>query len=166
MTGLKDFLLFAALIGVGATAFMDLVALARKQFSGAPAPNYGMAGRWFAHLARGRFFHRSISKSPAVRGERLIGWSAHYLVGVAFAAVLLGIWGLEWIFHPTPGPALLVGIATVAAPFLLMQPGMGAGIASSRAPDPKAARIRSLAAHGTFGAGLYVAGWMVSRLVS
>ena len=34
-------------------------------------------------------------------GERLIGWTAHYLIGIAFAAVLLAIWGLEWARQPT-----------------------------------------------------------------
>jgi hypothetical protein len=40
-----------------------------------------------------------------------------------------------------------------------MQPGMGLGIAASRAPDPRAARLRSLTTHAIFGLGLYAAGW-------
>ena len=99
-----------------------------------------------------------------MRGERLIGWTAHYLIGIAFAGVLLAIWGLEWARHPTVGPALIVGIASVAAPFLLMQPGMGAGIAASRTPRPAAARLHSLVMHGIFGLGLYAAGWVTSLL--
>lgn len=94
-------------------------------------------------MPRGRFRHDSIAAAPAVRGERLIGWSAHYLIGIAFAAMLPGIWGLAWIQHPTIGPALIVGIGTVAAPFLVMQPGMGAGIAASRTPNPAAARLQA-----------------------
>ena len=61
-------------------------------------------------------------------------------------------------------PALIVGIGTVAAPFLLMQPGMGLGIAASRTPGPRAARLRSLLAHAIFGVGLYAAGWAVRLL--
>ena len=38
---------------------------------------------------------------------------------------------------PTFLPALLVGIGTVAAPFFILQPGMGAGIAASRTPNPR-----------------------------
>jgi Protein of unknown function (DUF2938) len=52
----------------------------------------------------------------------------------------------------------------VAAPFLLMQPGMGAGIAASRTPRPAAARLHSLVTHGIFGLGLYAAGWATSLL--
>jgi hypothetical protein len=52
-----------------------------------------------------------------------------------------------------------VGIGTVAAPFFLMQPGMGAGIAASRTPRPNAARLQSLLTHAVFGLGLYITAW-------
>ena len=92
-----NFLTFAVLIGAGATAVMDLWAIARKRLLGMPPPDYGLVGRWLAYMARGRFRHDRIAASPPVRGERLIGWTAHYLIGIAFAAVLLAIWGLEWV---------------------------------------------------------------------
>jgi len=158
-----DYLVYAILIGAGATVLLDLWAIARRRAFATPLPNYGLVGRWFAHLARGRFHHESIAASPAVQGERLIGWVAHYVIGVAFAGLLLAVWGLAWIRHPTIGPALFVGIGTVAAPFLVLQPGMGAGVAASRAPRPAAARLQSLITHTIFGLGLYVAGW-VARL--
>jgi hypothetical protein len=158
-----NYLVCALVMGVGATAVVDLWAIARRWLFGVSPPNYGLVGRWFAHLARGRFRHESIATSSAVRGERVIGWVAHYVVGVLFAALLLGVWGLAWVRHPTIGPALLVGIGTVLAPFLLMQPGMGAGVAASRAPHPSAARVQSLVTHTIFGLGLYASGW-VARL--
>lgn len=154
-----NYLVCTLITGVGATAVMDLWGIARKPLLGIAAPDYGLVGRWLAHMAHGRFRHASIATSPPVRGERLIGWAAHYLIGIVFAAVLIGIWGLAWVQHPTIGPALIVGIATVAAPFLLMQPGMGAGIAASRTPRPAAARLQSLITHAVFGLGLYAAGW-------
>jgi hypothetical protein len=152
----------ALLTGAGATAVMDFWVLARKRLLGVPLPDYGLVGRWLAYLARGRFRHDRISATPRVRGERLIGWSAHYLIGVAFASLLLALWGLDWARQPTLGPALLVGVGSVAAPFLLMQPGMGAGIAASRTPRPGAARIQSLATHTIFGLGLYAAARLAS----
>lgn len=161
-----DHLLCALLTGVGATAVMDLWSMARKRLFGVPAPDYGLVGRWLAHMPRGRFRHDAIAASPAVRGERVIGWTAHYLIGIAFAALLLGIWGLAWIHRPTLGPALIVGIGTVAAPFLVMQPGMGAGIAARRTPRPAAARFQSVVTHAIFGMGLYAAGRVASLLYS
>lgn len=159
-----DHLVHALPIGAGATALMDLWAIARARLFGSALPDYGLVGRWLAHMPRGRFHHASIKAAASVRGERAIGWIAHYLVGVAFAALLLAFFGAEWLRFPTPGPALLVGIATVAAPFLVMQPGMGAGIAASRTPRPAAARVQSLVTHAIFGIGLYSSGWLIHAL--
>ena len=166
METIENYLVCALLIGAGATAAMDIWALARKRLLGIPALDYGLVGRWLAYLARGRFRHDRIAASPAVRGERLIGWTAHYLIGIAFAALLLVVWGLDWARHPSIAPALIVGLGSVAAPFLLLQPGMGAGFAASRTPRPTAARLQSLVTHGIFGLGLYAAGRVTSLVLA
>ncbi|MNP42665.1 hypothetical protein D3C76_1364470 [compost metagenome] len=75
-----------------------------------------------------------------------------------FAALLLALCGLEWAQQPRFVPAFVLGLATVAAPYLIMQPGMGAGFFASKTPKPNAARGRSLLAHGVFGVALYLAG--------
>ena len=59
---------------------------------------------------------------------------------------------------------MLVGVVTVLAPFLIMQPGMGAGIAASRTPRPGAARLQSLITHAVFGFGLYLAASAIQLL--
>jgi hypothetical protein len=149
-------MLNAILIGVGATAFMDLTSLVRARL-GAPFPDYALVGRWLAHAMRGRVLHDAIAKSAAVKGEAVIGWAAHYAIGVGYAAVLLLAWP-DWATAPTLAPAMLVGVGTVFAPFLIMLPGMGAGLFASRTPDPNAARLRALITHAVFGLGLYAAG--------
>ncbi len=153
--------LFILIIGIGATAVMDVWSIVRKPLLGVPLPNYGMVGRWIAHMAHGQFHHDNIAASSPKHGERIIGWTAHYLIGIAFAALLIGIWGESWIQSPTIGPALAIGIGTIAAPFLLMQPGMGAGVAASRTPHPASARLQSLITHTAFGLGLYASGWAI-----
>ena len=164
METFMNYLVCTLLIGTGATAMIDLWAAARKRLLGVPSLDYGLVGRWLVHMTRGRFRHDRIAASPAVPRERLIGWTAHYVIGIAFAAALLAIWGLDWARHPTIGPALIVGIGSVSAPFLVMQPGMGAGFAASRTPRPSAARFQSLVTHTIFGLGLYAAGWMTSKV--
>lgn len=144
-----------AVVGMGATAIVDLWSLVRRRLLNVPLPDFGLAGRWLAYLARGRFRHDPIAATPAVPHEPLIGWISHYLIGIAFAVILVAIEGAAWIREPTIGPALAVGVATVVFPLLLMQPGMGAGIAASRAPRPALVRIQSLATHAVFGLGLF-----------
>jgi hypothetical protein len=157
-----DFLLYSVATGAGATAVMDLWSIARRRLMGVPPPDYGLVGRWLAYMPRGRFRHERIAAAPAIKGERAIGWIAHYGTGIVFASILLGLWGLEWAHRPTLVPALIVGVVTVLAPFLLMQPGMGAGIAASRTPRPAAARMQSLLTHAIFGLGLYASAWAIT----
>jgi len=159
-------LIDTALVGLGATALIDLWAIARRRLLGVPAPDYGLVGRWLGHMPSGRFCHDSIQAAPPLRGERWLGWSAHYLIGIVFAAVLLAICGPAWFADPRLGPALAVGIGSVAAPYFVMQPGMGAGIAASRTARPNAARLHSLVTHAVFGLGLYAAGRLLQLIHS
>jgi hypothetical protein len=157
-----DHLIATLLTGIGATLIIDLWALLRRGLFGTALPNYGLVGRWVGHMASGRFRHDSMARVAPIAGEHWIGWALHYASGVAFAAILSGIGGPAWMQRPTVGLALVVGIATVAAPFLLMQPGMGAGVAASRTPRPGAARMQSLVTHAVFGLGLFLAARVVS----
>lgn len=151
-------------IGVIATALMDLWGAVRHPLFGFPRLDYRALGRWVAHMPRGRFRHASIAAAPRLPGELVVGWTAHYLIGITFAAALVRVWGPAWLRQPTIGPALLVGIGSVVAPLLLMHPGMGNGVAASRAPRPAAARIQSLISHTVYALGLYAAGWATQPL--
>jgi len=150
------------LTGIGATMVTDLWTGVRKRAFAVPLPNFALVGRWIAHMPGGRFVHDSIAAGAPVRAESIIGWSAHYLTGISFAFLLPAIWGAGWLRNPTLGPALLVGICTVAAPFFVMQPAMGAGIAASRTPRPVTARSHSLVMHAVFGLGLFLAARLIS----
>jgi hypothetical protein len=151
--------------GIGATAATDLWAIARARLLGVPPLDYAMVGRWVGHMARGRFRHASIAAAAPVRGERATGWAVHYLTGIAFAGLLPLVWGPGWFLEPTPGPAMIVGLGSVLAPFLVMQPALGAGLAARRTPDPARARLHSLLTHGVFGLGLYASGLVFSHAI-
>lgn len=142
-------------IGVAAAALMDVWGLVLRRGFGIPTLDYALLGRWIGHMARGRFAHQRIAAAEPIRGERPLGYLAHYAIGAAFAIVLLLVAGLDWARTPTLGPALAVGLGTIVAPWLVMQPGMGAGVAGSRTPNPRATRLRNLATHTVYGLGLY-----------
>jgi hypothetical protein len=156
MNQIIEFALRSAFIGAGATLLTDVWAALLRRF-GVPSLNLAFLGRWIGHLPEGRWIHESISKAAPVRGELLIGWSAHYAIGVSFAALLLAAFGLEWARAPVLYPALLVGILTVLAPLLILQPALGAGVASSKTRTPVFNSLKSLVTHTVFGFGLYFA---------
>jgi hypothetical protein len=158
-----EFALRTILIGVGATMVMDVWALLLRQF-GVPSLNFAFLGRWIGHLPQGHWKHESIAKATPVNGELLIGWCAHYSIGMSFAALLLSTFGLKWARSPSLLPALLIGIVTVLAPLLVLQPAMGAGIASSKTPTPVFNSIKSLVTHTVYGFGLYLAALAAASL--
>ncbi len=151
-------------IGIGATAFMDVWLTLLKRM-GVPTLNFAFIGRWVGHLFHGRFAHASIGHAPPIPGERALGWLTHYAIGIAFAGLLIAIHGMDWARSPTVLPAVLVGMATVAAPLLIMQPAMGAGLAASRTPTPLRNCMRSFANHTVFGFGLYLAALVAASAV-
>ena len=155
----------AVAIGIGASVLMDLWNLFLKRAFGIPSLNYCLLGRWLGHMPAGTFRHASIAAAPQKPLECAIGWVAHYTIGVVFALVFVAVASVDWLVRPTLPPALLYGIGTVVVPLFIMQPALGLGIASSRAPKPMQARLKSLATHGVFGIGLYVCALGVSAVL-
>jgi len=151
------------LIGIGATAVMDLWLIALKKL-GVPTLNFLLLGRWVGHVFRGTWFHDGIAKAAPISGELLFGWTAHYAIGIGFAGLLVSVVGTTWVHSPTIMPAVLTGIATVVAPFFIMQPAMGSGIASSKTATPLRNCFKSVANHAVFGCGLYIAASILIRL--
>lgn len=159
-----EFALRALLIGVGATLAMDLWAAVLRRF-GVPSLNFAFLGRWVGHLPEGRWVHEKIAAAAPVKGELLIGWVAHYSIGVTFAALLLGAFGLQWARSPSLLPALFVGLVTVVAPLFILQPALGLGIASLKTPAPLFNALKSVATHAIFGLGLYLSALATAALV-
>ncbi|MDH2327879.1 DUF2938 domain-containing protein [Cereibacter sp. SYSU M97828] len=143
--------------GIVATLIFDLWGLLVSRVLGTPGPAWGLPGRWFAEVAKGRVLHDDIAAVPPVPSEAAIGWTLHYAIGILYAAILPVI-DPGWLNAPTLAPALIVGIVTIAAGWFIMSPGMGNGMAASRAPNPWKVRGLGLAAHVVFGLGLYLGG--------
>lgn len=161
MTLFNETILQVAAIGMGATALMDLWLLLLKAL-GIPTLNFALLGRWVGHMAQGQWAHAAIAKASPVHGERVLGWAVHYATGLGFATLLTSVVGLEWLSAPTLAPALLFGMGTVILPLFVMQPAMGAGVASSRTKTPILNCVKSLGNHTAFGIGLYVAAVAIS----
>lgn len=152
-------------VGVGATLVQDLWNLLLRRAFGIPSLDLCLLGRWLCHMPAGTFRHASIAAARRKTAECAVGAVAHYTIGAAFALLLVLATSGEWLLRPTVLPALLVAVATLVFPFLLMQPALGLGVASSRAPDPTRARLKSLMSHVAFGLGLYLCALPVSHVL-
>jgi len=153
------------IIGFGATFTFDLWTLFLKHaFKIAPS-NICLIGRWLLYMPEGTFKHLNIGSAPQKSAECITGWIAHYITGVIFAIAFIAFVGDSWLQHPTLIPAIIFGVVTILAPFLIMQPALGFGIAASKTSNPTQARLRSLMNHTVFGIGLYLFGWLVNWLL-
>ncbi len=158
-------LLAAIFIGLRATLTFDVWSLfLRYAFKITPS-NFCLVGRWPRTMPEGIFKHSNIASAPRKSAECTIGWIAHYGTGVLFAVAFLALAGNHWLQRPTPMPAIAFGIVTVLAPFFILQPAFGYGVAASKTPDPVEARLRSLMNHAVFGIGIYLFGLLLSWLL-
>jgi hypothetical protein len=146
----------AILIGLGATLLIDLWAFVLRRAFSIPSLDMCLLGRWVLHMPSGTIVHRSIAAAARKPHECAVGWTAHYMIGTAFALLFVLIVSERWLARPTLLPALAFGIATTIVPFLTVQPSFGLGIAASKTPNPGKARLKSLMTHSVFGLGLYL----------
>ena len=150
------------LLGIGATIALDiwvyLLGLLKIK-----SLDYRYVGRWIANFRKGKFYHKDIMKAEAERGELIIGWAAHYTIGITFAFLLIVFYGENWLNNPTIFPAIIIGLITAAAPLFIMQPAFGFGIASSKLPKPNTRRLKSLLTHLIYGLGLYTTALLVKQ---
>lgn len=155
----------AIFIGVVATLIMDLLIVIRTRYFSIKSLNYAFVGRWILGWKDLQFRHQNITQAASQRGEAVLGWSMHYVIGIVWAYVLL-LRFPDWINQISIWPVLLISIVTLIFPFMIMQPAFGFGFFAAKTPAPKKARINSLVTHLFFAAGLYSAGWIYSGVMA
>ena len=93
-----------------------------------------------------------------------IGWTMHYLVGLAYGFGYLGLMVFVLERPPSLVSGLIFGAVSVVIPWVLMQPGLGAGIMARLAPNPWVPRLNALTSHVIYGAALFVGVWLAAFL--
>lgn len=147
--------LSAAIVGIGGTIVMDVWATMLQHLVGTPATNWRMVGRWLGHMPAGKFRHENMGAVAPVHGEATIGWLFHYGIGIAYGLLLIAVNGGAWLREPTVMPAVLLSLVFLVAPYFIMMPALGFGIAGSKTPKPNVTRLKSVLAHTMFGLGMY-----------
>lgn len=155
----------AVVLGVGAVLIMDIWNLFLQRAFKISSLNFCLVGRWLSHMLTGTFTHASIAAAQKRPVECAIGWTAHYLIGITFAVMLVLLTSGSWLESPSFLPALLVGIGTVPIPYFIVQPALGFGVAAAKTPNPTQARLKSVITHTVFGVGLYLSALPVSYVM-
>lgn len=166
LTETIEIVLTAAIVGIGGTVILDLWSAFMQRAFEVPATNWAMVGRWVGHMSGGRFVHQNIGEATPIAGELAIGWVVHYVIGILYGLLLVGLWGVEWLREPTLLPPMILALALLVAPYFIMMPGMGSGIAGARTPRPNVTRLKSVIGHSVFGLGMYVTALMIAAVAS
>ncbi|MDK1287760.1 DUF2938 domain-containing protein [Pseudoalteromonas sp. B95] len=155
---------FSLLLGVGATLFMDIWSMFLKRVFNVQPLNYALVGRWLAYLLNGQVLHMNIVKAEPKQHESVIGWVAHYVIGIVFALIL--VLPSLWMHNPLLNHigAIVFGSLTVIFPYFIMQPCFGMGIAARKTAEPNSMRMKSLMAHVSFGVGLSLSLFFISMV--
>ena len=143
-------------IGIAATFAIDCWTFIISYF-GVKTRGILFLGRWLTYLPKGKFFHQTIIQTPSIENEVVIGRIAHYSIGIAFAFLLIGIYGKKWFDKPKLLHALVFGIITLVIPVFFLQPALGFGIAFSNTHKPVSLLINIVIIHSIYGLGLYIA---------
>ena len=160
----ESFLFQACVAGLFATAVLDIWQRLVHAATGIPPANWGLIGRWFAWLPRGRLVHTPIGDTAAVQGELALGWAMHYLVGLAygFAYVGLIVYGLER--QPSLLNGLVFGACSVVIPWFILQPGLGIGVMGRKTPRPAIPILNALSNHLVYGVALFAGAWLAAGI--
>ena len=116
-----------------------------------------MIGRMSAGWARGRFRYDSPSQIEPNAYELMLGYTAHYAIGLVLAAIFVIGWDKVVGGPLSPLWALAYGFATTVASEFLVYPSMGLGVCGRLSPEGIRAPLSPLANHLFFGAGMAVA---------
>ena len=149
-----DLVVAGVVAGVLGTLAMDSLNLLFARAGLITKIDVGMIGRMAVGWARGRFRYGHPSEMEEAANEKLFGYVTHHAIGVGFAVPYVLGWDLLIGGPASPAWAVVYGVATTVASWLLVYPSMGFGVFGRRSPEGLKAPLSSLANHLFFGLGL------------
>jgi hypothetical protein len=145
------------LMGIFATLFMDISAkiLTTLKIVHPPLESH-IPGRWAIYILKGKFVHKDIHQTPALKNERTAALISHYLIGI----ILIGIYLLLESKIPSMQNqiwmTLLFGVTTVLLPWLWLYPSIGMGFLALKTKNQSEYIIFSIINHLNFGIGMTI----------
>ncbi len=151
-------------IGIVATATLDIWQQIYRLIFGTPITDWAVIGRWAGHIPEGQIIQPDIGKAPPIANEGILGWIVHYVVGIGYAVVYLLL--MRFVIGAPPSfiSALVFGAISVGVTWFFMEPILGAGVMGSKIPQQARAMVHDFTSHLSLGLGLFV-GALVAGLI-
>lgn len=149
------------LVGIGATFFTDLWAFFLRIFD-VKSNGLQIIGSWLST----NILNVPDNATGLLANGWVVGWTAHYIIGVIFAIIFFAFVNYRWFKNPTWGKALIYGIATLVFPLFMVWPTLGFGVAFSKTPIQGALILKAIGLHIVYGMGLYLTALLIEKLNS
>jgi lipid-A-disaccharide synthase-like uncharacterized protein len=148
------------LMGIFATFFMDVTArLLIKSKIVRPTLEPQVVGRWALYMIKGKFVHKDIRLTPALKNEMPAAFLAHYLIGTVLAGIYFCLELSVPAIRSQPWASLIFGVTTSLLPWLWLYPAIGIGYLASKSQNKSNFIILSIINHLNFGIGMTI--WIV-----
>ncbi|MFM2477778.1 DUF2938 family protein [Celerinatantimonas sp. MCCC 1A17872] len=154
---MSHIVMFCLFVGIGSTIVLDVWVEIVKKVTGIPPTNWGAVGRWVSRIPKGLLFLDTSDTRDFSSFEKTLGWCFHYIIGVAYAVLLLLLGGVSFIAHPTLMPIFLIGVCLSSlAGLMILMPCLGGGFFARKVPNPFTIIVYIIIAHILFALGQYV----------
>lgn len=150
--------------GITGTIVMDLLNYVFSRMGLIQKVEINMIGRMTAGWLRGRFLYKHPNDMKAVNHEGLLGYLAHYSIGIGLAIPYILVCVNYIGDMPSAYHTIIYGISTTVASWFIVYPSMGFGVLGLRSPDGIKATYSSLANHFFYGAGLALGILVIEKL--
>lgn len=143
------------LLGIGATFLTDIWAILLR-FFGIKSSGLLIIGNWIAN----NLFGINVETTQAW----VIGWIAHYFIGILFALLFVLIYKNEWFKSPNLYKSIFFGLITVVFPLFIAWPIMGLGFAFSKTSIQFILISKAIMLHLVYGLGIYLTSIIILKI--
>ncbi|WP_062052868.1 DUF2938 family protein [Aquimarina longa] len=143
------------ILGIGATFLTDIWAILLRIFE-IKSSGLLIIGNWVSN----NLFNIDASTTQAW----IIGWTTHYIIGIAFAFIFISIFKNDWFYSPKLPKSLLFGLITVIFPLFIGWPIIGFGVAFSKTPIQFTLVSKAIILHLVYGIGIYLTSILILKI--
>tara|TARA_B100001540_G_C15707854_1_gene597063 strand:- start:551 stop:1024 length:474 start_codon:yes stop_codon:yes gene_type:complete len=150
------FLIEGIASGIIATLMFDLFQLSLSYSYNINRSRWDLVGRYFAGFKKKKYFCENLENDEPIKNELIIGYVAHYFIGIIFGILYVSI---NILIFDTPSIflAILIGFVTVLFGWCIMMPyAYNIGFFANKKEEWKQILIQNLIVHFIFGIGLYI----------
>lgn len=153
---MDNIVMFCLFVGIGSTIVLDVWVIIVEKLTAIPPTNWGMVGRWIKGFPTGQFIVDSNNTNPPTNLEKTFGWGFHYIIGIAYAALIILIYGTGFISTPTLLPTIVIGLVlSTFAGLAILMPGLGGGFFGRLLPNKMITYLYLIIAHAVFAFSQY-----------